>query len=91
MTPGYSRPSGYGDLRVEWSPTGDVEHPDGSTTDAAHVAATALVNCSTGIGPATVAMDSQPDLTQEEADAVREEFDRLVETPEDVDTGLVSP
>ena len=89
QTPGYSRPSGYGDVRVEWEPIGDVEHPDGSTTDAAHLAATALVNCSTGIGPATVAMDSRPELTQDEADTVREEFARLVDNPADIDTTLV--
>jgi len=89
VNPGYSRPAGYGDLRVEWEPTGDVEHPDGSTTDAAHLAATALVTCSTGVGEATIAMDSRPDLTQEEADEGREEFSRLVETPADIDTTLV--
>ena len=89
MTPGYSRPAGYDDVRVEWTPTGDVEHPDGSTTDAAHLAATALVHCSTGVGPATVAMDSRPDLTTDEAEAVREEYQRLVETPGDIDTSLV--
>lgn len=89
MNPGYSRPAGYGDLRVAWSPTGDVEHPDGSTTPSAHLAATALVNCSTGIGPATVAMDSRPELSQDEADKVREEYARLVEEPGDIDTTLV--
>ena len=89
MTPGYSRPSGYGDVRVEWTPTGEVEHPDGSMTDAAHIAATALVTCSTGVGEATIAMDSRPDLTQDEADAVRQEFARLVEEPADIDTTLV--